>query len=376
MKASRPAELGPPPASVSSRYRHSPLWRVLGGVADVGVAVLDRTQPVQRFLNRNPRQLPVVHDRTPVVVRDRRTVAEDQDVVQLTLSADRGTAMLPWHPGAHIDVFLPSGRKRQYSLCGDPDNVTEYRIAVRRIPGGGGGSIEMHELAVGDRFEISAPRNAFYLALPGAGSTCSRVRFVAGGIGITPILPMLRVADSSGVDWSLLYTGRHQSSLPFLDELAAYGGRVTVRTDDQHGLPTASDLLDNVDRSTAIYICGPPPMVSVIRAALPARSRAELHCERFSPPPVEGGRPFEIQLARSGQLVEVGADESALAAIRRHKPDVAYSCQQGFCGTCIQKVLAGDVDHRDRLLTDLQRDSGRMLVCVSRADTRRLVLDL
>ena len=368
-----PAATGPPPPSVSGRFAHSPLWRVLGAVIDAGAAVLDRTRPVQDRLNQNPRRLPVVADRITVAVRDRRVVAADQDVVQLTLSRPAGT--LPsWHPGAHIDVFLPSGRNRQYSLCGDPDNPAEYRIAVRRIPDGGGGSIEMHRLAPGDVVDISAPRNAFYLVLPDTAGR--RLRFVAGGIGITPILPMLRLADEIGLDWSLVYTGRHRRSLPFLDELVGYRDRVLVRTDDEHGLPTAAALLDGVDEDTGVYACGPPPMVAVIRDALPAGSATRLHYERFSPPPVVGGRPFRIELARSGTVVDVAADETALTAVRRQLPLVAYSCRQGFCGTCVQRVVDGEVDHRDRLLTDAQRGSGEMLICVSRAEDDRIVLDL
>lgn len=367
---------GPTPPSVGGRFRRDPLMRVLGGVTDASGWVLDRSQSVQRRLNRRPRQLPANADRHTVVVLDKEIVTEDEHVVQITLCAPTGNALPPWHPGAHIDVFLPSGRRRQYSLCGDPRDVAEYRIAVRRIPDGGGGSIELHDLALGARIQISSPRNAFYMAVPGTGSPSTRLRFIAGGIGITPILPMLRLADRLQLDWTMLYTGRHRASLPFLNELSVYQDRVTVRTDDDNGLPDAAALLSGVDEHTAIYACGPPAMIATTRAGLPAGSMTELHHERFSAPTVINGSTFEVELTRSGETVTVEADESALEAIRRVRPHLAYSCQQGFCGTCVQRVLSGDVEHRDQLLTNLQHQDGQMLICVSRAKGQRLVLDL
>ena len=323
-------------------------------------------------------ELPVAVNRKAMVVVDRRRVAQDEDVVQLTLAAPDGTKLPEWHAGAHIDLHLPSGRMRQYSLCGDPRQEREYRIAVRRIPGGGGGSVEVHGLVVGQIVEISEPRNAFMMPLPGSGSRAEKLRFIAGGIGITPILPMARLAERLGVPWSLCYTGRHRDSLPFLDELLAFGDKVWVRTDDEHGLPTAAELLDGVDGRTAVYVCGPPPMMEAVRRSIPLDWGTELHVERFSPLPVVDGAPFELELACSGEVVRVGGDQSALAALRAARPDVSYSCQQGFCGTCVQRVLTGEVEHRDNTLTDRQREFGQMLVCVSRAKSEggRLVLDL
>ena len=305
-------------------------------------------------------------------------VATDADVVQLTLTAADGAKLPGWHAGAHIDLHLRSGRTRQYSLCGDPRQEREYQIAVRLIPEGGGGSVEVHGLAVGQIVEISEPRNAFMMPLPGSGSRTEKLRFIAGGIGITPILPMARLADRLGVPWSLCYTGRHRNSLPFLDELLTFGDQVTVRTDDEHGLPTAAELLDGVDDRTAVYVCGPPPMIEAVRRSVPVDGGTELHVERFSPLPVIDGTPFELELARSGEIVAVGGDQSALAALRAARPNVSYSCQQGFCGTCVQRVLTGEVDHRDSTLTDGQREVGQMLVCVSRAKSEggRLLLDL
>lgn len=319
-------------------------------------------------------ELPRVANRRAMVVDDRRIVAHDPDVVALRLVAADGEDLPEWHAGAHIDLHLPSGRTRQYSLCGDPDRRDHYRIAVREIGGEGGASMEVHGLPTGALVAVSDPRNAFMMPLPGSGSRSERLRFIAGGIGITPILPMVRLADRLGMDWSLRYTGRHRDSLPFLDELEVLGDRVRVLTDDAGGLPTPADLLDDVNPWTAVYACGPPPMMDLVRGAVPERT--ELHIERFSPVPVVNGRPFELELSDSGDVVVVGADQSALSALRAARPDVSYSCQQGFCGTCVQKVVAGEVEHRDHTLTAEQRELGQMLMCVSRSAGGRLVLDL
>ncbi|WP_054812616.1 PDR/VanB family oxidoreductase [Nocardia arizonensis] len=367
-------DIGLPPPSIGGRFRQDPFLRAFGGLASMCEALLDNTDSLQRFVNRRPRQLPLIPNRIAVVVRERRIVAEDNDVVELTLAVAEGDSLPGWHPGAHVDVYLPSGRKRQYSLCGDPRDPTRYRIAVRRSPAGGGGSIEAHELTVGTGIEISNPRNAFALALPATDRR--RLRFLVGGIGITPILPMIRQADEYGLDWSMLYLGRHRRCLPYLDELAVHRDRVTVRTDDRHGLPTTADLLAGVDEHTAVYACGPRAMIDAVRTGLPAGSTTELHYEQFSPPPVVDGRAFELVLARGNRSITVAAGESALEAIRRHLPDIAYSCRQGFCGTCEQRVLDGEVDHREKLLSDVEHQQGRMLVCVSRAAGDRITLDL
>lgn len=315
---------------------------------------------------------PNTKNRVALFVTDRTVVASDQDVVRYVLTAPGGERLPSWRPGAHLDVYLPSGGKRQYSLCGDPEDPTTYTIAVRRIPDGSGGSVEMHDLRVGAPLHVSRPRNAFPLVVPGYGSPAQRLRFVAGGIGITPILPMLRLADSLGVDWSLLYLGRRRETLPFLDELARYGDHVTVRTDDVHGLPSAGDLMAGVDSGTAVYCCGPVPMTEVLRVGLAGRTDIELHSERFSVPPVTNGRAFTVELDNTGEVFEVPADRSLLDVLAEAHPAIPYSCRQGFCGTCKLTVLDGDPDHRDSSLTAEERAVGCLLPCVSRAAGERL----
>ncbi|MFF8410351.1 PDR/VanB family oxidoreductase [Streptomyces omiyaensis] len=301
-----------------------------------------------------------------VLVTGRAVPAEG--VVELRLEGER----LPsWEPGAHLDVVLPSGQVRQYSLCGDPGQADVYRIAARLVEeerGGRGGSREVHEqLHEGAEIEIRGPRNRFPL-VPSPGYV-----FVAGGIGITPVLPMVRAAEAAGADWRLVYCGRSRATMPYLADLVRLGGdRVTVVAEDESGYPDLS-FLGSVPDGTAVYCCGPDGLTDAVTAAMPAGRVPRL--ERFSGVAPAGGTPFEVELRRSGRTVAVAAGQSVLAAVREEVPDVMYSCTQGFCGTCRQTVLDGEVEHRDELLTDAER-AGSMLICVSRCAGGKLVLDL
>ncbi|MEV4234030.1 PDR/VanB family oxidoreductase [Nocardia sp. NPDC049737] len=348
---------------------------------DRAVRVLDTVASARlrwtTIINRRDLSPRADDHRLTLVVTGRRIEAHDQDVVSLRLESPDARELPPWRPGAHLDLELPSGRLRQYSLCGDPADTRAYRIAVRRIPDGGGGSVEVHdELPVGSRIVVRGPRNAFPFAVPGHGSPAARLHFIAGGIGITPILPMARLAMRLGIDWSMVYTGRTRDTLPFLDEIAGFGDRVTVRTDDAHGLPAAATLLAGITRDTAVYCCGPVPMTTVIAGAVREMPGVELHSERFSPPPIVDGMPFELEFASTGEVVEVPADKSALETILRTRPDRPYSCRQGFCRTCKVRVLSGEPEHRESVLSAADHEAGEMLVCVSRARSGRLVLDL
>ncbi|RDI54033.1 PDR/VanB family oxidoreductase [Nocardia mexicana] len=359
-----------PPADLYGKQRPDRAIRVFHTLAESRLrwtTLVNRKDPAGHVDDR----------RLALMVVERRVEAHDTDVISLQLIAPDGRELPPWRPGAHLDLELPSGKLRQYSLCGDPADRHSYRIAVRRIPDGGGGSLEVHEaLPTGSRVTVRGPRNAFPFVLPGHGSDAARVHFVAGGIGITPILPMVRMAHRLGVDWSMVYAGRSRDTIPFLDEIESFGGRVTVRTDDEYGLPTAADLLPGPGPETAVYCCGPVPMTSAIAAAVRDLPGVELHSERFSAPPVVDGTPFAVELARTGEVVEVAADRSALEEVLKVRPDVAYSCRQGFCRTCKVRVLSGTVDHRDAVLTPDERADGEMLICVSRCAGERLVLDL
>ncbi len=348
------------PSSTTGRIRHDPTLSIAN-------AAISGMLAVSAAVRRIP--APGGGDSTiALTVQRRRVVARDQDVIELTLGPGDGGTLPRWYPGAHLDIHLPSGLVRQYSLCGDPGSDERYRIAVRRIPDGGGGSVEIHDqLPEGATVHTHGPRNAFPLTVPGYGSPTQRFRFIAGGIGITPILPMLDLARRLRIDWSMVYAGRNRDSLPFLDEVAGFGANVEIRTDDTCGLPTAAELLGECPEGTAVYACGPAPMLTAIRSALVGRDDIELHFERFAAAPVVDGRPFQATVKSNGETVDVKADETLLAALRRAGIEAPYSCQQGFCGTCRTRVLAGEVEHRDTLLTEPERAAGMILTCVSRA---------
>ncbi len=348
------------PADIYGRGKRDRLYTALWGVTAVlgGFASVTRWKP--------SRVVPVGLTYTAVVTK-RELVAPD--VVALTFGDPDGGLLPSWTPGGHIDVQLPSGRRRQYSLCGLPGRRTDYRIAIRRIADGGGGSIEMHDAySVGDPVVFEGPRNAFYL-----GGQERDMLFVIGGIGVTPILPMLYAAQQRGIDWRAVYAGSSREYMPLLDEVVSVAPeRVTVWADDERGgFATADELLVGAGPSTAVSVCGPTPMLEAVRIARAEHANAPLHYERFSPPPVVDGIPFQLELARSRRVLDVAANRSALDVMLDEDPTTAYSCRQGFCGTCKVKVLSGEVDRRGRTA----EDDGEMLVCVSRAIGGRVVID-
>ncbi|MFF4797337.1 PDR/VanB family oxidoreductase [Streptomyces sp. NPDC001351] len=296
-----------------------------------------------------------------LLVASRTTIADG--VVQLRLE---GRDLPRWEPGAHLDLVLPSGLVRQYSLCGDPEDTSSYTVATRLIADGRGGSREVHEqVTEGMELEVRGPRNRFPLV--GAPSYV----FVVGGIGITPVLPMLR-ALGDGAEWRLVYGGRTRASMPFLEELEKLGGdRATVVAEDEDGLPDLDGLLAGAAEDAAVYCCGPEGLIAAMQERFP-----QVRLERFTPrTSADGNAAFEVELRRSGRTLTVPADSTVLAAVRAALPNTPYSCEQGFCGTCEQRVLEGEVEHRDELLTDAER-ADSMLICVSRARSERLVLDM
>jgi ferredoxin-NADP reductase len=348
------------PADIYGRRERDRLYTAVSGL----VAVLNGFSLASRW--KPSRVVPVGRTHTAVVTKRERL---SPDVVALTFADPDGGLLPSWTPGSHIDVQLPSGRRRQYSLCGRPGRRTDYRIAVRRIADGGGGSVEMHEaFDAGDTLVFEGPRNAFYL-----GGHERDVLFVIGGIGVTPILPMMRAAQQRGMDWRAVYAGRSREYMPLLDEVLSLDSeRVTVWADDERGrLATADDLLVGATPTTAVYVCGPTGMLEAVRIARDEHANAPLHYERFSPPPVVDGIPFELELARSGRVLDVPAHRSALDVMLDTDPTTAHSCRQGFCGTCKVAVLGGQVDRRGRTA----ESHDEMLVCVSRATGRRVVID-
>ncbi|MEV2216760.1 PDR/VanB family oxidoreductase [Streptomyces sp. NPDC050997] len=304
-----------------------------------------------------------------LVVESREFAADG--VLALTLRHPLGEELPDWEPGAHVDVVLGPDLERQYSLCGDPADRTAWRVAVLREPDGRGGSSYVHEqLGQGDKVRVRGPRNHFALR------PAPRYRFVAGGIGITPILPMLAAAEAAGAEWSLLYGGRTRRSMAFTEELGRYGDRVTIAPQDESGLLDLASVLADVSEGTLVYCCGPEALLDAVEERCPAGS---LHVERFQPKAqvLVQNTEFEVELARSGRTLSVPADVSVLDAVRLAGVEVLFSCTEGTCGTCETDVLEGTPDHRDSVLSDEEREAGEtMLICVSRCRGKRLVLDL
>jgi ferredoxin-NADP reductase len=304
---------------------------------------------------------------------------EADAVVSLTLRHPQGRDVPAWEPGAHIDVHLPSRRIRQYSLCGDPRDLREYRIAVLREQAGRGGSAEIHDVPLtGKQLMVQGPRNHFQLR------DSPRYLFIAGGIGVTPILPMIAEV-CPGRPWAMYYCGRTRTSMAFTEEARSVGGdRVHILPTDESGRLDVEGIVRSADAGTAVYCCGPPGLLSAVTDACQRLApAASLHTERFiqdgqfpAPGTVEN-RPFRVELRRSGRTLPVPADRTLLQVIRDAIPDVPYSCEEGYCGTCETKVLGGQPDHRDEILSaEEHAESKTMMICVGRARSETLVLDL
>jgi ferredoxin-NADP reductase len=306
------------------------------------------------------------------LVVESRSIEAD-GVVSLVFRAPGGHALPAWEPGAHIDVCLP-GMVRHYSLCGDPDNRETYRIAVLREPNGRGGSQFVHDsIRTGDRLEVGHPRNNFRLL------ESDRYLFVAGGIGITPILPMIAAASASGADWSLLYGGRSRGSMAFLGELETYGERVMVRPQDEYGLLDLEGGLGAFPEGL-VYCCGPEALLGAVERNCRDWAPGRLQIERFAAKCAPAGAvstEFEVHCADSGVDVSVSRDQSLLDALLVAGVDVNFDCREGTCGSCELEVLEGRPDHRDSIVNRADPETENVIFpCVSRAFSPRLVLDV
>jgi ferredoxin-NADP reductase len=296
-------------------------------------------------------------------------------VVGLTLRDPSGDELPTWQPGAHVDLELPDGQVRQYSLCGDPADRHEWRIAVLREPAGRGGSEYIHDsLDEGALLTVRGLRNHFPLV------ESARYLFIAGGIGITPLLPMVAAVESAGADWRLLYGGRARASMAFLSELAVYGDKVVVAPQDEVGLLDIAGWLGEQRTDTRVYCCGPEGLLDAVETIAAGWPAGSLQVERFHPTDESAapGTGFEVELAGSGLTLQVPPDKSVLDVLEEAGVEVLWSCREGTCGTCETGVLEGVPDHRDSLLTKAERETTTdyMYVCVSRARTSRLVLEL
>ena len=298
---------------------------------------------------------------------------EARDIVSIILEAPAGKSLPKWSPGSHIDVVTPEGLVAQYSLCGAAIDE-HWRIAVLHHPEGRGVSNFLHTmLKIGDHLRVAGPRNHFQLV--DASSYC----FIGGGIGITPLLPMIASVDGMK-PWRLFYGGRTRQSMALLRELEPFGVNVAIVPEDEEGLLPVEAILDATEVDTAVYCCGPEPLIQAVENSAQARRRSAPHVERFSPREIlrgEDDRPFEVVLSRCGRVLTVPADRSVLDVVSDAGVFVPSSCHEGTCGSCETTVLEGEVLHRDSILSEDDRKAGSsMMICVSRARSRRLILDL
>lgn len=302
-----------------------------------------------------------------------RTEAADGVVV---LDLERPGGVLPhWSPGAHIDVVLPGGVERQYSLCGSPAERGTWRIGVLRERDG---SVWLHENAhPGTALRVRGPANHFLFA-PTAGRSYV---FVAGGIGVTPIVPMIEAAEAAGAAWTLLYAGRSRRTMVFADELTArYGDRVEVFAADEGRRLDLADRLGQPVARTVVYACGPTRLLEALDATMSVWPRGSLHVERFEAkvlgPPV-WTESFEVDLMLSGLTVTVPPERSVLEVVEEYGAVVPSSCRVGTCGTCEVAVVDGEIEHRDSVLSPEEQEVNRtMMLCVSRAACPRITLEL
>jgi vanillate O-demethylase ferredoxin subunit len=318
---------------------------------------------------------------TPITVRVAARRDEALDIIGLDLVAADGRALPAFTAGAHIDLHLPGGLIRQYSLCNPPGDTGVYRIAVLRDPASRGGSRAVHDaMTVGTELSISTPRNHFELA-----PSAPHHLLLAGGIGITPLWAMAEQLAQSGGSFTLHHCTRSRERTPFVEILAAsaYADRVQHHFDDGEAaqkLDIAATLAQ-APAGTHLYVCGPQGFMDAVLNAGRAAGWPEerLHREYFAAAPVDrtDDGSFELELASSGRVIPVRADQSALAALLAAGLDIPMSCEQGVCGTCLTGVKAGTPDHRDQYLTDEEQAANdQFLPCCSRSKSARLVLDL
>lgn len=328
-----------------------------------------------------------LHGRGPVrtsaaslKVRVRRIVDETADIKSFELVSADGSALPAWSAGAHIDVRLDDASVRQYSMCGAPGARDAYRIAVKNAPDSRGGSRAMHQrVSVGDTLVIGGPRNHFALE----GGARHHV-LLAAGIGITPLHAMAQELQARGASYELHYFTRSIAETAFHEELSSepYAGNVNFHYAVGDRLPELlRQLLRQSPQGHHLYMCGPRRFTDVIGAVTAGTWPPEaIHVEYFGGDPAATAAPrdaFEVKLQRSKRTIPVAADCSIADALCAHGIDVPTSCREGVCGTCLTGVIAGTPEHRDAFLSDKERKAGnQMMICVSRAKSGQLVLDL
>ncbi|WP_372660400.1 2Fe-2S iron-sulfur cluster-binding protein [Hydrogenophaga sp.] len=316
-------------------------------------------------------------------VRVQRKQQEALDICSLELVPVNDQQLPAFTAGSHLDLHLPGGVVRQYSLCNTPDQATHYQVAVLRDAQSRGGSKAVHDLLhEGDVLNISHPKNHFALA-----PSASRHLLLAGGIGVTPMMAMAETLAAQGAVFEMHYCTRSAERTAFAPRLAAapYSAHVHLHHDDgdaSQKIDIEALLRNQASHAdTHLYVCGPQGFMDAVlnTARAQAWPEARLHYEFFSTAPTarDTDGPFEIEIASSGQVITVPADSTALQALLKAGVDVLMSCEQGVCGTCLTRVKSGEPDHRDQYLTpDEHAANDQFTPCCSRSKSERLVLDL
>ena len=315
-------------------------------------------------------------------VRVSKKTVEAQDIQSFELADAQGAALPAFTAGSHIDVFLPAGLIRQYSLCNDPSETHRYVLGVLRDPASRGGSQAMHDAVnEGDVLQISRPKNHFALA-PEAKSSL----LLAGGIGITPILCMAEQLAQQHAPFEMHYCTRERERTAFFERIGGAPFAAQVQFHFDAGAPEQKldipALLANPEAGRHLYVCGPKGFINAVldQAKAAGWPADQLHCEFFAGEdvkPLAGDGSFEVKLASSGKVITVAADTTVVKALADAGVEVLTSCEQGVCGTCLTGVLEGEVDHRDQYLTpEEQAANDQFLPCCSRAKSPLLVLDL
>ncbi len=315
---------------------------------------------------------------TQLQVKVLRRQPEAEGIASYELVREGGGALPAFSAGSHIDVHLPGGLVRQYSLCNDPHNAAHYRIGVLRDAASRGGSIAMHEqVQEGDVLTISEPRNHFPL------HTAPHTVLLAGGIGVTPLLCMAQRLSAIGASFEIHACNRSLARSAFLGELRAFGERFHLHLDD--GEPAQKlDLpavLKAAPAGSRIYVCGPGGFIDFVVATAQSSGwpADHVHLEYFgaAPQDTSGDRAFDVKIASTGQVFTIPADQTVTAALQAQGVDILVSCEQGVCGTCLTRVLEGECEHRDAYLTEEERArNDQFTPCCSRARSQLLVLDL
>lgn len=305
---------------------------------------------------------------------------ETDDICLIELGKTDGSALPAFSAGAHIDLHLPGDLIRQYSLCNNPGNSHSYEIGILREPESRGGSIAVHKLNQGDKLSISEPRNLFALE-----HNAERHLLIAAGIGVTPILCMAERLSHQGADFQMHYSTKTPQQTAFLERIktSEFSDKVLFHFSQAEGSGRidAEKVLANPQSGTHLYVCGPNLFMEHIldTAKNLGWQQDQLHREYFAAEEVshEGDTAFEVQIASSGDVLEIPADKTVLSVLMDNEFDIPSACEEGICGTCVVRVLEGDPDHRDLFLTDDEKASNEEFApCCSRAKSKRLVLDI